>query len=164
MIKPASSPGAQATFKWRVAQYKRSSHVDLFEPFPLSGVLSRKGNNMKKIVLVLMGTLASLSSVNAAAPPTGCIGIAVELTPAGTVLIDKVLDGTPAQGAGLQPGDIVEAVQPLPGSAMVSLQGKTLEDAVNLMRGTVGTEETVLVKRGDGEFSVSMVREPINNS
>src|ERR1700742_1595914 len=104
-------------------------------------------NTMRNTIagLVLIAMLFSLSSVQASfadgTPPSGCIGIAVELTPAGAVLIDKVLDGTPAQGSGLQAGDIVEAVQPLPGSLMVSLQGFSLEQAVDLMRGTVGTEE-----------------------
>jgi C-terminal processing protease CtpA/Prc len=129
---------------------------------------------MKKSVLVLIATLFSLSSVNASvdsvAPdyegslPTGCIGIAIELTPVGGVLIDKVLDGDPAQAAGLQAGDIVVAVQPLPGSLMVSLEGFSLNEAVDMMRGTVGTEESLLVKRGDQEFTVTMVRAVINNS
>ena len=123
---------------------------------------------MKKTGLVLIATLFSLSAVQVSladgTPPSGCIGIAIELTPAGEVLIDKVLDGTPAQGSGLQAGDIVEAVQPLPGSLMVSLQGFNLNQAVDLMRGTVGTEESLLVKRDDQEFTVTMVRSVINNS
>jgi carboxyl-terminal processing protease len=125
-----------------------------------------KGNAMKKIFLTLVICLISLSSVSASTlgtPETGCIGIAIELTPNGAVLIDKVLDATPAQKAGLQAGDIVEAVQTLPGSEMICLRGKTLEESVNLMRGVVGTEETLLVKRGNDEFSVSMVRAVINH-
>jgi C-terminal processing protease CtpA/Prc len=124
---------------------------------------------MKKSALVLIATLFSLSSVNASvdsvapALPTGCIGIAIELTPVGAVLIDKVLDGDPAQAAGLQAGDIVVAVQPLPGSLMVSLEGFNLNEAVDMMRGTVGTEESLLVKRGDQEFTVTMVRSIISN-
>jgi carboxyl-terminal processing protease len=123
---------------------------------------------MKKIALILavMASILSPFGVSAAVtaePQPAGIGIQIELTQAGAFVIDKALDGSPAQKAGLQAGDVIESVQASAGAVMVSLQGKNLEQAVDLIRGPVGVEETLMIKRGSSEFTVSATREPVSS-
>jgi carboxyl-terminal processing protease len=89
------------------------------------------------------------------------IGVQIELTSSSSFLIQKVLDGSPAQNAGVQNGDIIEEVQSSPNTQLVSLSGMTLAQAVDLIRGPLGVSEIVVVRRGDADFSFSIQREPI---
>jgi len=82
-------------------------------------------------------------------------GLGIEVTMEnGLVKVVSPIDDTPAFRAGLQPGDFI--VQ-LNGDAVMGL---TLNDAVEKMRGPVGSELKVTIRRGDaGEpFEVSLTR------
>jgi carboxyl-terminal processing protease len=70
------------------------------------------------------------------------IGAYVELDEQGTVVVSGVFEGGPAEAAGVQPGDTVLRVDSVP------LAGKTLYEAIALIRGPSGSEVTLLVSRG----------------
>jgi carboxyl-terminal processing protease len=55
------------------------------------------------------------------------------------------LEGSPAEAAGLLPGDVVLAVDGEP------VDGMTLDQAVKIVRGEAGTDVTLSIRRGDDE-------------
>ncbi|HEX2194532.1 MAG TPA: S41 family peptidase [Candidatus Limnocylindria bacterium] len=66
------------------------------------------------------------------------------------------LEGSPAEAAGLQPGDIVLEVDRQP------VDGMSLDDAVQRVRGEAGTEVTITIRRGrDEPFEVTITRAEI---
>ncbi len=67
------------------------------------------------------------------------------------------MDGTPAEAAGMQPGDYITAVDG------ESLLGLTLQDAIDLLKGPPGSEVVVTVVREGVEqpFDVSIIRDII---
>ena len=66
------------------------------------------------------------------------------------------LDGSPAEAAGIQAGDIVLAVDG------ESVDGTTMDDQIGKIRGDPGTEVTLTIQRDDGEpFDVSITRAEI---
>ena len=82
----------------------------------------------------------------------GGLGVEVSKSPEG-VLINTPMEGTPAEEAGLQAGDIIISADGQP------LQALTLDEAVDLMRGPIGTDITVTIQRGDAEpFDVTITR------
>src|SRR5699024_3966346 len=62
---------------------------------------------------------------------------------------------SPAEKAGLLPNDLILSVN---GESVADL---SLNEAVALIRGPKGTEVTVLVKRGDNTFEVTLTRDAI---
>ncbi|MEL0041960.1 MAG: S41 family peptidase, partial [Candidatus Puniceispirillum sp.] len=84
-------------------------------------------------------------------------GLGIEITMEnGLVKIVSPIDETPAARAGLQPEDLIVAVDKQP------IMGMTLSDAVDLLRGEVGSSVTVTVKRGTREpFDISLTRDTI---
>jgi carboxyl-terminal processing protease len=85
-------------------------------------------------------------------------GLGIEVTQEdGYVKVVAPMDGTPADEAGMESGDFITAVD---GS---SILGLTLEQAVELMRGPVGSEIILTVAREgvDEPFDVSIVRDTI---
>ncbi|MEJ1991676.1 MAG: S41 family peptidase [Maritimibacter sp.] len=85
-------------------------------------------------------------------------GLGIEVTQEqGFVKVVSPMDGTPADEAGMQSGDFVTHVDG------ESLLGLTLDDAVELMRGPVGTEIVLTVVREgvDEPFDVSIIRDEI---
>ncbi|WP_273691089.1 S41 family peptidase [Ketogulonicigenium vulgare] len=85
-------------------------------------------------------------------------GLGLEVTQEdGWVKVVSPMDGTPADVAGLQAGDFITAVDGQ------SVMGLVLDDAVELMRGPVGSEVTVTIAReGRSEaFDVTLVRDTI---
>lgn len=85
-------------------------------------------------------------------------GLGIEVTQEqGFVKVISPMDGTPADKAGIQAGDFITAVNGEP------TNGLTLDQAVDLMRGEIGSEVTLTVVR-DGvsdPFDVSIVRDTI---
>jgi carboxyl-terminal processing protease len=81
-------------------------------------------------------------------------GLGIEVTmDEGLVKIVSPIEDTPAERAGLKPGDRITAVDGEP------VKGKSLSDAVSKMRGEPGTEIVLRVLRGDKpEFDVTIVR------
>jgi carboxyl-terminal processing protease len=84
-------------------------------------------------------------------------GLGIEVTMEnGFVKVVSPIDGTPAYRAGLQAGDFITH---LDGEAVLGL---TLADAVDRMRGKVGTDITLTVRREEQEpFDVTITRDVI---
>lgn len=85
-------------------------------------------------------------------------GLGIEVTQEeGWVKVVSPMDGTPADAAGIMAGDFITAVDG------ESVMGLTLDDAVNLMRGPVGSEIVItVVREGEVEpFDVSIIRDTI---
>ncbi|WP_439154015.1 S41 family peptidase [Yoonia sp.] len=85
-------------------------------------------------------------------------GLGIEVTQEdGWVKVVSPMDGTPADAAGILAGDFITAVDG------ESVMGLTLDDAVNLMRGPVGSEIIItVVREGEVEpFDVSLIRDTI---
>jgi carboxyl-terminal processing protease len=85
-------------------------------------------------------------------------GLGIEVTQEeGFVKVVSPIDGTPADAAGIQSGDFITAVDG------ESVLGLNLDDAVEMMRGPVGSEIIITVVR-EGEiepFEVSIIRDTI---
>jgi carboxyl-terminal processing protease len=85
-------------------------------------------------------------------------GLGIEVSQEeGFVKVVSPMDGTPAAAAGIQPGDFITHVDGQ------SVLGLTLDDAVDLMRGPVGSEIIItVVREGTPEpFDVSIIRDTI---
>ena len=68
------------------------------------------------------------------------IGASVDMNRSGKVVIVSPFDGSPAKKAGILPGDIIIEVNG------ISLEGYSLMEAINLIRGPEGTVVELLVK------------------
>jgi len=81
-------------------------------------------------------------------------GLGIEVTmEGGLVKVVSPIDDTPAHEAGLQPGDLITH---LDGEQIL---GMALEDAVEKMRGAVGTQIRLTIRRGDQKpFDVTLTR------
>jgi len=85
-------------------------------------------------------------------------GLGIEVTQEdGFVKVVSPIDGTPAAEAGIEAGDFITHVNG------ESLLGLVLDDAVELMRGPIGSEIVVtIVREGETEpFDVSIIRDTI---
>lgn len=85
-------------------------------------------------------------------------GLGIEVTQEeGFVKVVSPIDGTPAAEAGIQAGDFITHVND------ESLLGLALDDAVEMMRGPVGSEIIIrVVREGEDEpFDVSIIRDTI---
>ena len=82
----------------------------------------------------------------------GGLGIEVSMEN-GVIKVVSPIDDTPAQRGGLQPGDYITH---LDGK---QIQGMTLNDAVEMMRGKVGTDiKLTVLREGKEPFDVSLTR------
>ena len=84
-------------------------------------------------------------------------GLGIEVTMEnGVIKVVSPIDDTPASKAGIQPGDLIFALDGEP------VQGLTLQEAVEKMRGKVGTPIKISIRRaGKDPFDVSLTRETI---
>ncbi|MFO1176484.1 MAG: S41 family peptidase [Paracoccaceae bacterium] len=85
-------------------------------------------------------------------------GLGIEVTQEeGVIKVVSPIDGTPAAAAGIQTGDYITKVN---GESMVGL---TLDQAVDKMRGPVGSEITITIARKgvDQPFDVTLTRDTI---
>ena len=84
-------------------------------------------------------------------------GLGIEVTmDKGFVKVVSPIDDTPAAAAGIQPEDFIIAID---GDTVL---GKTLSEAVDVLRGPIGSEVTITVQRGQDEpFDVVIVRDEI---
>jgi len=82
------------------------------------------------------------------------IGISFEVAPDGALVI-SVLPGTPAETAGLLPGDIITTVN------NTSLAGKSSEEMISLIRGPEGTTVNLVIKRTTGSINKTLTRAKI---
>ena len=81
-------------------------------------------------------------------------GLGIEVTmDAGLVKVVSPIDGTPAHRAGLKPGDFISHLEGKP------ILGLTLAEAVEKMRGKVGTDLLLTIRRkGTKAFDVTVTR------
>jgi carboxyl-terminal processing protease len=85
-------------------------------------------------------------------------GLGIEVTQEeGFVKVVSPIDGTPAEEAGIEAGDFITHVDG------ASVLGLTLDEAVDMMRGPVGSEIIItVVREGESEpFDVSIIRDTI---
>ncbi len=85
-------------------------------------------------------------------------GLGIEVTQEdGVVKVVSPIDGTPAAEAGIQSGDFITQVNG------ESVMGLTLDDAVAMMRGPIGSEIIItVVRKGVADpFDVSIIRDTI---
>jgi carboxyl-terminal processing protease len=85
-------------------------------------------------------------------------GLGIEVTQEeGFIKVVSPMDGTPAAEAGVQAGDFITHVNG------ESVLGLTLDQAVDMMRGPVGSEIVITIVRKDVEepFDVSIIRDTI---
>jgi len=84
-------------------------------------------------------------------------GLGIEVTMEnGVIKVVSPIDDTPASKAGIQSGDLIFALDGEP------VQGLTLQEAVEKMRGKVGTPIKISIRRGTKDpFDVSLTREII---
>lgn len=84
-------------------------------------------------------------------------GLGIEVTMEdGFVKVISPMDDTPASRAGIEPGDLITAINGKP------IIGQTLNDAVKEMRGERGTDILVTILReGEDAFDVTLTREVI---
>ncbi len=71
------------------------------------------------------------------------------------LVVVSPISGSPAEKAGLQPGDIVTAVDG------TSVNGSSINDQISKVRGETGTKVTLTIKRGDQTFDVTITRAEI---
>ncbi len=84
-------------------------------------------------------------------------GLGIEVTMQdGFLKVVSPIDDTPADKVGIQPEDLIVSVD---GESIV---GVTLTEAVEKLRGEIGSEVTVIIQRSDQEpFEVSIIRDEI---
>jgi carboxyl-terminal processing protease len=84
-------------------------------------------------------------------------GLGIEVTMEnGVIKVVSPIDDTPASKAGIMPGDLIFALDGEP------VQGLTLQEAVEKMRGKVGAPIKISIRRKDKDpFDVSLTRETI---
>lgn len=82
------------------------------------------------------------------------IGVSVVLNEDGLVEVYKIFEGTPAQEAGMQVGDLVTGVDGV-------TDFETLDDCVNLVHGEAGTSVVLTILRGDETFDLTVERQNI---
>ena len=123
----------------------------------------------KLIEAAINGMLTSLDPHSSYLPPQDAAdmrmqtrgefgGLGIEVTQEeGFVKVVSPMDGTPAQAAGVEAGDFITHVNG------ESLLGLTLDQAVDMMRGPVGSEIIItIVREGESEpFDVSIIRDTI---
>ncbi len=154
-----------------------ASGMNLYQQLSLFGdVLQRvreeyvePPENEELIEAALVGMLSSLDPHSAYLPPKnfddmqiqtkgefGGLGIEVTMEK-GVVKVVAPIDDTPAQRAGLLPNDLIVKLDD------TEIMGMTLSEAVEIMRGEVGTEIVITVVREgvDDPFEVKIIRDTI---
>ncbi len=160
--KPAAENDARTTYEYL------DLFGDIFERVRENYV--EKVDDKKLIEAAINGMLASLDPHSAYLPPKsyqemreqtkgefGGLGIEVTMEN-GFVKVVSPIDDTPAAKAGIQAGDFITHING------ESVLGLTLSEAVDKMRGPVGSEITITISRKGVEkpFDVKIVRDIIH--
>ena len=70
----------------------------------------------------------------------------------GYIQVISPIEGSPAEAAGLRPGDLMKSVNG------IELKELSLRDAVKSIRGPEGTDAKLVIVRGDEELTITVVR------
>ena len=138
-----------------------SAEIDIYKKIDLFGEVLEKINKeyvdeidqSESMDSAINGLLQSLDPYSAYMSPKifeemqtetkgefGGLGIEVSME-AGVVKVISPIDGTPASRAGLKAGDYIVKID------NIQVQGKSLSEAVDIMRGPVGTSIELIVRR-----------------
>ena len=85
----------------------------------------------------------------------GGIGLEIDQNSDGVLEVVAPLKGTPAAAAGFLPGDLIVGID------ATSTQGVSSDQAVDMIRGPVGSYVTLTIVRGNKEMAVKVQRETI---
>ncbi|MBL6853588.1 MAG: PDZ domain-containing protein, partial [Alphaproteobacteria bacterium] len=89
-----------------------------------------------------------------AAGAYGGVGLVITVID-GIAKVVQPIDNTPASRAGVKKDDILVAIDGTP------MRGHALDDVSNRMRGTIGTEVTLTVQRGNARMDFKLTRQAI---
>ena len=154
-----------------------SAEIDVYKKIDLFGEVLEKINEeyvdeinqSESMASAIDGLLQSLDPYSAYMPPEifdemqtetsgefGGLGIEVSME-AGVVKVISPIDDTPASKAGIKAGDYIVKID------NIQVQGKTLSEAVDLMRGPVGSGIELTVRRRGEKKAITfyIVREII---
>lgn len=84
------------------------------------------------------------------------IGAVVSQYENGEIVVLLPYEGTPAEEAGLQPGDIILSIDG------TNITGMDLDEAVSMVKGEEGTEALFKIRRGEEEFEVNITRRQVD--
>ena len=143
------------------SNFSNSSEIDIYKKIDLFGEVLEKINEeyvdeinqSESMDSAINGLLQSLDPYSAYMSPEifdemqtetsgefGGLGIEVSME-SGVVKVISPIDDTPASRAGIKAGDYIVKIDG------VQVQGKTLSEAVDLMRGTVGSSIELTIRR-----------------
>ena len=148
-----------------------SAEIDIYKKIDLFGEVLEKINKeyvdeinqSKSMDSAINGLLQSLDPYSAYMSPEifqemqtetsgefGGLGIEVGME-AGVVKVISPIDDTPASKAGIKAGDYIVKIN------NIQVQGKSLSEAVDLMRGLVGTDIELTVRRRGVKKSLTFI-------
>lgn len=84
---------------------------------------------------------------------TGIVGLVPNINESGQMYIETVIEGSTAEAAGVQVGDILLSIDEVPVNAATTLTGSVL-----LFRGPVGEPVDLLIQRGNETLTFSPIR------
>jgi carboxyl-terminal processing protease len=121
-------------------------------PDPYSGYMSAEEyqNSLGDLSGTFSGIGAELAIENTESPED--LGACPALSDTCVMVVVAPIDGSPAEAAGLQSGDVILAVDG------ESVNGSTLQDQVGLIRGPEGTDVTLTVERDGETFDLTITR------
>lgn len=82
------------------------------------------------------------------------VGVIIE-SREGRLTVVKPVEGSPAREAGIQPGDVIVAVDG------VSIENRLPEEATALIRGEEGTEVVLTIRRGESDIDFRLTRKTL---
>lgn len=89
------------------------------------------------------------------------IGVLVQISDKGGLLVARVYENSPAADAGLQAGDLIVAVEDTP---ITGENAQSMNQAVQLIQGEDGTTVRMTIRRGNEELKIEAVRAEVNVS
>jgi carboxyl-terminal processing protease len=121
-------------------------------PDPYSGYMSAEEyqNSRNDLSGTFSGIGAELAIDNTEDPED--LEACTALSDTCVMVVVAPIDGSPAEAAGLQSGDVILAVDG------ESVNGSTLQDQVGRIRGPEGTDVTLTVQRDDETFDLTITR------
>lgn len=89
------------------------------------------------------------------------IGVLVQISDKGGLLVARVYENSPAADAGLQAGDLIVAVEDTP---ITGENAQSMNQAVQLIQGEDGTTVRMTIQRRNEELKIEAVRAEVNVS